>query len=196
MRWPKPPDCRSRSPRRDGRPGARLQQQRPVADAARHARRRGGGARRRGRIHRPQAPARPRPARRRSRGDRGGARGGRRRQSSSCATSTRACRWATRSRCHALDDQGLYWFEEPTTYDNIPRVRAARARAEDAGSARRELLRPALLYQAVARRRGRLRHARPDAHRRRHRLAARGGDRGAAGDPDVDAPLSRRSPRI
>jgi len=24
-------------------------------------------------------------------------------------------------RCHALDDAGLYWFEEPTTYDNIPR---------------------------------------------------------------------------
>jgi len=23
-------------------------------------------------------------------------------------------------RCHALDDQGIYWFEEPTTYDNIP----------------------------------------------------------------------------
>lgn len=23
-------------------------------------------------------------------------------------------------RCHALDDQGLYWFEEPTIYDNIP----------------------------------------------------------------------------
>jgi mandelate racemase len=23
-------------------------------------------------------------------------------------------------RCHALDDQGLYWFEEPTTYDNLP----------------------------------------------------------------------------
>ena len=23
-------------------------------------------------------------------------------------------------RCHALDDQGLYWFEEPITYDNIP----------------------------------------------------------------------------
>ena len=22
-------------------------------------------------------------------------------------------------RCHALDDQGLYWFEEPTTYDNL-----------------------------------------------------------------------------
>jgi mandelate racemase len=23
-------------------------------------------------------------------------------------------------RCHALDDEGLYWFEEPITYDNIP----------------------------------------------------------------------------
>lgn len=23
-------------------------------------------------------------------------------------------------RCHALDEQGLYWFEEPITYDNIP----------------------------------------------------------------------------
>ncbi len=23
-------------------------------------------------------------------------------------------------RCHALDDHGLYWFEEPITYDNIP----------------------------------------------------------------------------
>jgi L-alanine-DL-glutamate epimerase-like enolase superfamily enzyme len=22
-------------------------------------------------------------------------------------------------RCHALDDQGLYWFEEPITYDNL-----------------------------------------------------------------------------
>jgi mandelate racemase len=22
-------------------------------------------------------------------------------------------------RCHELDDQGLYWFEEPTTYDNV-----------------------------------------------------------------------------
>lgn len=23
-------------------------------------------------------------------------------------------------RCHALDDHGLYWFEEPITYDNLP----------------------------------------------------------------------------
>jgi len=24
------------------------------------------------------------------------------------------------ARCHALDEQGLYWFEEPIAYDNIP----------------------------------------------------------------------------
>jgi mandelate racemase len=24
------------------------------------------------------------------------------------------------ARCHSLDDKGLYWFEEPITYDNIP----------------------------------------------------------------------------
>jgi mandelate racemase len=24
-----------------------------------------------------------------------------------------------RRRCHALDDEGLYWFEEPTTYNNL-----------------------------------------------------------------------------
>src|SRR4029450_11540635 len=23
-------------------------------------------------------------------------------------------------RCHSLDDEGLYWFEEPITYDNLP----------------------------------------------------------------------------
>jgi mandelate racemase len=35
-------------------------------------------------------------------------------------------------RCHALDDQGLYWFEEPTTYDNIPGyAQLARASAGD-----------------------------------------------------------------
>ena len=33
---------------------------------------------------------------------------------------TKVCRSVTRCmRCHALDDQGLYWFEEPITYDNI-----------------------------------------------------------------------------
>jgi mandelate racemase len=26
---------------------------------------------------------------------------------------------AALNRCHALDDQGLYWFEEPIAYDNL-----------------------------------------------------------------------------
>jgi L-alanine-DL-glutamate epimerase-like enolase superfamily enzyme len=29
-------------------------------------------------------------------------------------------------RCHALDDQGLYWMEEPITYDNSPATRSSR----------------------------------------------------------------------
>jgi mandelate racemase len=36
-------------------------------------------------------------------------------------------------RCHALDSQGLYWFEEPITYTNL---RAAHSRASDSGAAR------------------------------------------------------------
>ena len=73
-------------------------------------------------------------------------------------------------RCHGLDDQGLYWFEEPIAYDDL------------AGYARltRELRTPVMLgenfYGArVARgdpsRRRRLSHAGFDADRRRHRLA-------------------------
>ena len=27
---------------------------------------------------------------------------------------------AALNRCHSLDDQGLYWFEEPVVYDNLP----------------------------------------------------------------------------
>ena len=28
-------------------------------------------------------------------------------------------------RCHGLDDQGLYWFEEPIVYNNLDGLRAA-----------------------------------------------------------------------
>ena len=45
-------------------------------------------------------------------------------------------------RCHALDDQGLYWFEEPITYDNLAGYAQLARELEDAGAARRELLRP------------------------------------------------------
>ena len=39
--------------------------------------------------------------------------------SSLSSTSTKGWRWRALDRCHALDDQGLYWFEEPIVYDNL-----------------------------------------------------------------------------
>ncbi len=58
------------------------------------------------------------------------ARGGRRGREADGATSTRASRLGDAlHRCHALDDQGLYWFEEPIAYDNLAGYAAARARA-------------------------------------------------------------------
>ena len=48
-----------------------------------------------------------------------------------------------RTRCHALDDQGLYWFEEPIAYDNLAGYAQLARELEDAGPARREFLRAA-----------------------------------------------------
>ena len=42
-------------------------------------------------------------------------------------------------RCHALDDQGLYWFEEPIGYDNLAGY-AQLARELETPVQRRELL--------------------------------------------------------
>ena len=42
-------------------------------------------------------------------------------------------------RCHALDDQGLYWLEEPIAYDNMAGYSATDARAQNADPARREI---------------------------------------------------------
>ena len=94
-------------------------------------------------------------------------------------------------RCRELDDQGLYWLEEPIAYDDL------------AGYARltRELATPvqlgenfygprALLGRPPGRGR-RLRHARPDADRRGERLAARGRARRRGGDRGVEPPLPR-----
>ncbi len=93
-------------------------------------------------------------------------------------------------RCHALDDQGLFWFEEPIVHDNL------------AGYVQltRELKTPVQLGEnfygprAVSGDRlwGRgLRHARPDAHRGRNRLVAFGGNRWRGGHSDVHSPLPR-----
>jgi mandelate racemase len=51
-------------------------------------------------------------------------------------------------RCHALDNQGLYWFEEPVTYDNIPGYVQLASELKTPCSWR-EFLRSRQMYQAV-----------------------------------------------
>src|SRR3989442_2713481 len=52
-------------------------------------------------------------------------------------------------RCHALDDQGLYWFEEPTTYDNIPGHAQLARELKTPVQLGENFYGPRLLYQAV-----------------------------------------------
>jgi mandelate racemase len=54
-----------------------------------------------------------------------------------------------RVRCHALDDQGLYWFEEPTTYDNIPGYAQLTRELKTPVQLGENFYGPRLLYQAV-----------------------------------------------
>jgi mandelate racemase len=52
-------------------------------------------------------------------------------------------------RCHALDDQGLYWFEEPTTYDNIPGYAQLARELKTPVQLGENFYGPRQLYQAV-----------------------------------------------
>lgn len=52
-------------------------------------------------------------------------------------------------RCHALDEQGLYWFEEPTTYDNIPGYAQLARELTTPVQLGENFYGPRLLYQAV-----------------------------------------------
>ena len=52
-------------------------------------------------------------------------------------------------RCHALDDQGLYWFEEPTTYDNIPGFTQLTRELDTPVQLGENCYGPRMLYQAV-----------------------------------------------
>jgi mandelate racemase len=52
-------------------------------------------------------------------------------------------------RCHALDDHGLYWFEEPTTYDNIPGYAQLAREVKTPVQLGENFYGPRLLYQAV-----------------------------------------------
>ncbi len=53
------------------------------------------------------------------------------------------------ARCHALDDQGLYWFEEPITYDNIPGYVQLARELSTPIQLGENFYGPRLLYQAV-----------------------------------------------
>jgi mandelate racemase len=53
------------------------------------------------------------------------------------------------TRCHALDDQGLYWFEEPTTYDNIPGYAQLARELDTPIQLGENFYGPRQLYQAV-----------------------------------------------
>jgi mandelate racemase len=52
-------------------------------------------------------------------------------------------------RCHGLDDEGLYWFEEPTTYDNIPGYAQLTRELKTPVQLGENFYGPRLLYQAV-----------------------------------------------
>ena len=52
-------------------------------------------------------------------------------------------------RCHALDEQGLYWFEEPTTYDNIPGYAQLARELKTPVQLGENFYGPRALYQAV-----------------------------------------------
>lgn len=52
-------------------------------------------------------------------------------------------------RCHALDDQGLYWFEEPISYDNIPGYAQLARELRTPVQLGENFYGPRLLYQAV-----------------------------------------------
>jgi mandelate racemase len=53
------------------------------------------------------------------------------------------------ARCHALDEQGLYWFEEPTTYDNIPGHAQLARELDTPIQIGENFYGPRLLYQAL-----------------------------------------------
>jgi mandelate racemase len=52
-------------------------------------------------------------------------------------------------RCHGLDGQGLYWFEEPTTYDNIPGHAQLARELKTPVQIGENFYGPRLLYQAI-----------------------------------------------
>jgi mandelate racemase len=102
-------------------------------------------------------------------------------------------------RMHGLDDQGLYWFEEPIVYDNIEGCAQITREMKTPIQIGENIYGPREFHKAVTARRGRPLHAGPDAHRRRHRLDAFRSDRRrrrpAALEPPVHADIRATAAR-
>jgi mandelate racemase len=93
-------------------------------------------------------------------------------------------------RCHALDDQGLYWFEEPITYDNIPAYAQLARELKTPVQLGENFYGPRLLYQAIVAGAGD--YVMPDLMRIGgvSRVVTRGWHHGRSGHSNVYAPLS------
>ena len=99
-------------------------------------------------------------------------------------------------RCHGLDDQGLYWFEEPIAYDDLAGYARLTRELETPVMLGENFYGPRSLHAAIQAGAGD--YVMPDLMRiggvtgwlRAAALA------GAAGHPDVLAPLSRGLERI
>jgi mandelate racemase len=57
-------------------------------------------------------------------------------------------------RCHALDDEGLYWFEEPIAYDNLAGCEQLAAQLDTPVQLGENFYGPRDLYKAVCARAG------------------------------------------
>ena len=92
-------------------------------------------------------------------------------------------------RCHALDDQDLYWFEEPITYTNLAGYAQLARELATPVQLGENFYGPRAMHQALAVRAGD--YVMPDlAHRWCHGMAKGGSDGRWSGRRDVDPSLS------
>ena len=92
-------------------------------------------------------------------------------------------------RGRALDDEGLYWIEEPIRHDNYAGCAKIAAEVKTPIQIGENLLNTFEYAEGDRRRSGRILHARRAAHRRGHRLDARGGYRARPQPRHVQPPV-------
>ena len=95
------------------------------------------------------------------------------------------------TRCHALDGQGLYWFEEPIAHGNIDGYAQLARELDTPVQLGENFYGSAIPVPGDPTQSGGLRNAGPDAHRRGERLDARRRHRRDGRHPDVVAPVPR-----